>query len=109
MATEFLFVCLFWGSSLRVCNLSVQLLLGVANVVTLRSKSRRTRSRILLSHLRLGALSVAFYDSQGYGGGILSLLHTVAIEVNLKLFWDRQSVGQSVLVPGTHPTPMTRL
>jgi hypothetical protein len=32
----------------------------------------------LLPHLRLGSLSVASYDSQGYGGGILSRLHTDA-------------------------------
>jgi hypothetical protein len=35
------------------CNLSVQLLLGFATAVILRSKSRRTRDHILLSHLRL--------------------------------------------------------
>jgi hypothetical protein len=40
-------------------------------------KSRRTRDHILLSHLRLlGSLFVASYDSQGYGGGILTHLHT---------------------------------
>jgi hypothetical protein len=37
----------------RVCNLLVQLLLGLARAVTLRSKSRRTHGHILLSHLRL--------------------------------------------------------
>jgi hypothetical protein len=36
-----------------VCNLLVQLLLGLASAVTLESKSRRTRDHILLSRLRL--------------------------------------------------------
>jgi hypothetical protein len=36
----------------RVCNLLVQLLLGLARSVTLGSKSRRTHGHILLSHLR---------------------------------------------------------
>jgi hypothetical protein len=30
----------------------------------------------LLCHSRLGSLSVASYDSQGYGGGILTRFHT---------------------------------
>jgi hypothetical protein len=55
----------------RVCNLLVQF------AVTLRSKSHRTHDHILLSHLRLlGSLFVASYDSQDYGGGILTRLHT---------------------------------
>jgi hypothetical protein len=37
----------------RVCNLLVQLLLGLARAVTLGSKFRRTHDHILLSHLRL--------------------------------------------------------
>jgi hypothetical protein len=37
----------------RVCNVLVQLLLGLARAVTLGSKSRRTQDHILLSHLRL--------------------------------------------------------
>jgi hypothetical protein len=40
------------------------------------TKSRRTWDDILLSHLRLGSLSVASYDSQDYGGIILIGLHT---------------------------------
>jgi hypothetical protein len=44
--------------------------------ITHWSKSRRTRNHILLAHLILGSLSVASYDSQGYGGGILTCLHT---------------------------------
>jgi hypothetical protein len=59
----------------RVCNLSVQLLLGIARIVTLRSKYHRSCDHILLSHLRLGSLFVASYDSQGCGGGILTHIH----------------------------------
>jgi hypothetical protein len=61
----------------RVCNLSIQLLLGLASAVTLGSKPLRTRDHILLSHLRLSSLSVASYYSQGYGGGIPTHLHRV--------------------------------
>jgi hypothetical protein len=31
---------------------------------------------MLLSHMRLGSLFVASYDSEGYGGSILTRLHT---------------------------------
>jgi hypothetical protein len=50
----------------RVCNLLVQVLLGLASAVTLACKSRRTRDHILLFHLRLGSLFVASHDLQGY-------------------------------------------
>jgi hypothetical protein len=49
-------LCCFVAPSLtrgRVCNLLVQLLLGLARAVTLVSKSRRTHGQILLSRLRL--------------------------------------------------------
>jgi hypothetical protein len=97
-------VCYFVAPSLtrgRVCNLLVQLLLGLARAVTLRSQSRRTHDHILLSYLRLpkpggtgsriyipqeqggpvippgtGFPSIASYDSHGSGGGILTRLHT---------------------------------
>jgi hypothetical protein len=72
-----------------VCNLLVQLLLGLARAVTLGSKSRRTHDHILQSHLRLpqeqgdpvippgtGFPFITSYDSQRYGGGILTRLHT---------------------------------
>jgi hypothetical protein len=80
-----------------ICNLLVQLLLGIARAVTLGSEFRRThdhiwdafslegkvpvfissRSRVTQLYLRaLGSLFVASYDSQGYSGGILTLLHT---------------------------------
>jgi hypothetical protein len=48
----------------RVCNLLVKLLLGLASAATLGSKSRRTLDRIVLSHSRLGYVSVASFDSQ---------------------------------------------
>jgi hypothetical protein len=59
----------------RGCNLYVQVLLDLSRAVTIGSMSRRTRDHILLSHLRLNPPSVASYDSQDYGGGILSRLH----------------------------------
>jgi hypothetical protein len=84
-----------------VCNLIVQLLLGLARAVTLESKSSRTHDHSLLSHLRLpqpggpgpriyipqqqggpvippgtGFPFVASYDSQGCGRSILTCLHT---------------------------------
>jgi hypothetical protein len=80
----------------RVCNLLVQLLLCLARADTLGFKSRRNHGHILLSHLRLskpggpgaprnrvaelypralGSLSIASYDSQGYGGDILTRFH----------------------------------
>jgi hypothetical protein len=62
----------------RVCNLLVQLLLGLASAVTLGSKSHRTSDHTLLSLLGLDSLFVAFYDLQGYGGGMLVSLHTGA-------------------------------
>jgi hypothetical protein len=52
-----------------VCNVLAQF------AVILRFKSRRTHEHILLSHLRtLGSHFVAFYGSQGYGGGIITRL-----------------------------------
>jgi hypothetical protein len=82
-----------------VCRL--QLLLVLANAVILKSESRRTHDDILLSQIpdspnledqvpvfmspmnrvaqlysqTLGSLFVAYYDSQGYGGGIRTRLH----------------------------------
>jgi hypothetical protein len=52
----------------------------------------------------LGSLSVASYYSKGYGGGNVSRLYT-AIMLGISksnLYYDRQSVGQSDLVSGTH-------
>jgi hypothetical protein len=78
----------------QVCSL--QLLLGLASAVTLRSESRMSHNLVLLPQIfystdleaqvpvfissrnrvaqsypqALGSLFVAYYDSQGYGGGI---------------------------------------
>jgi hypothetical protein len=57
-----------------VCNLLVQVLMGLASTITLESKFHRTY-HILLSRLRLGFLFVASYDLQGYRGSILTYLH----------------------------------
>jgi hypothetical protein len=83
-----------------VCRL--QLLLALASAVILRSESRGTHDHILLSQIRDSpnlqgqapvfisprnkvaqlypqapdSLFVASYDSQGYGGGIPTRLHT---------------------------------
>jgi hypothetical protein len=99
----------------QVCCL--QLLLFLASTVILRSESWGTRDHILLSQIRdstnlkvqvplfisprnrvaqlypqaLGSLFVASYDSQGYGGGIQTRLHTgfsralVKVKVTLQL------------------------
>jgi hypothetical protein len=53
-----------------ICKLSIQLLLGLASAVALRSKSRRTRGHILLSHSILSSLYVFSYVS--LGGGVNS-------------------------------------
>jgi hypothetical protein len=83
-----------------VCRL--QLLLVLASIFILRSESRGTHDHILLPQIwdfpnlegqvhvfispgnrvarfypqALGSLSIAFYDSHGYGGGIRTRLHT---------------------------------
>jgi hypothetical protein len=80
----------------RACNLSVQVLLGLASAITLRSKSRRTRDNILLSHLRLSSPFVASYDSQDCSGGILSPLHRCCSRPTLHSFGtDRREIISS--------------
>jgi hypothetical protein len=70
-------LCNFVAPSLtrgRVCKLLVQLLLGLARAVTLRSNSRRTHSHILLSHLRLpqpGGSDPRTYIPQEQGGPVI--------------------------------------
>jgi hypothetical protein len=70
-------VCYLVAPSLtrgRVCNLFVQLLLGLARAVTLGSKSRKTYSHILLSHLRLlqpGGPGSLIYIPQEQGGPVI--------------------------------------
>jgi hypothetical protein len=58
------------------------------------------RNRVAQLYPRaLGSLSVAFYDSHGYGGGFLTLLHTKS---KWKLFYDWRSASQNVF--GVEPT-----
>jgi hypothetical protein len=83
-------------------GLSFQLLLAFASAVILGSESRGSHDHILLSQIRdfpnlkdqvpifitprnrveqlypqaLGSIFVASYDSQGYGGGVPTRLHT---------------------------------
>jgi hypothetical protein len=69
-------VCWYGALSLsrgRLCCL--QLLQALASAVILGSEFRGTRDRILLFEV-WDFLFVAFYDSQGYGGGIWPRLHT---------------------------------
>jgi hypothetical protein len=47
-------------------------------------------------------LFVASYDSQDHGGGIRTRLHTGKLYSKSNICYDRRSVGQSVLVSGTH-------
>jgi hypothetical protein len=59
-----------------VCNLLVQLLLGLARAVVLGSKSRGPHDRILQSHLRLpqlGGPGPCIYIPQEQGGEIIPL------------------------------------
>jgi hypothetical protein len=98
-----------------VCNLLVQF------AVNLRFKSRRTHDHISLSHLRLrqpwgqvpvfisprnrvaqllpralGSIFVGYYDSQGYGEGILTRLHTgPRTDPKSKSRYDWRSVSMS--------------
>jgi hypothetical protein len=62
----------------------------------------------------LGSVFVASYDSQGCGGGIRTRLHLGSFSYStdyslsqVKLYYDRRSVGQSVVVSGTHLGPTT--
>lgn len=74
-----------WG---RVCNVLMQLLLGLISTVTLRSKSHRTRNHILLSLLGLGSLFIPSYGSECYGRSILNCLHMgFKTEINWRWYW----------------------
>jgi hypothetical protein len=110
-------VCYFVAPSLtrgQVCNLL--LLLVLASAVPLRSESHGTQDHILLSQFLRSpnledqvpvfisprnrvALSVASYNSQSYGGGILSCLHVGILRPSQSqshVTNDGQSVSQSV-------------
>jgi hypothetical protein len=88
-----LFYCLIWDSP----NLEGQ----VPVFISPRNKVAQ------LYPWALGSLFVTSYDSQGYDGVILTCLHMGWLAGLSKLYYDRQSVGQSVLVSGTRLEPMT--
>jgi hypothetical protein len=87
-----------------VCNLFVQLLLGLARAVTLGSNSYRTHMRLpqpvgpgphicipqeqvaQLYPRALGSRFFASYDSQGYSGGILNRLQTGRLNVFIYIY-----------------------
>jgi hypothetical protein len=99
---QFLFLFEIFFRELRVCYFVMTSLTRGQVSVSLGSQSRRTQGQILLSQFlrlpqpwgsgprilsrrnraaqlyprALGSRSFACYDSQGYGGGILSRLHT---------------------------------
>jgi hypothetical protein len=96
---------LTWG---RVCNLLVQLILGLARAVTLRSKSRRTQT----------IFYCLTWDSPNLEGQVpvfISARNKAAqkskskSKSKSKLFYHLQSVGQSGLVSGTHLGPATNI
>jgi hypothetical protein len=70
-----------------VCNLVVQLLLGLAWAVTLRSKSRATHGHILVSHLRLpqpgGIDPRIIYIPQEQDGPVIPPGHWVSFCVSI--------------------------
>jgi hypothetical protein len=134
-------VCYFMASSLtrgRVCNLL--LLLGLANTVPLGSESLGTQDHISLSQFlrlpkpggpspqtyipaeeggpvilrALGSLYAASYDSQGYGGGIPTRLHTGNCQ-RCFLSWSysesdsKYSVVVYILSNSIAPSILTRL
>jgi hypothetical protein len=69
-----------------VCHL--QLLLTLSSAFILRSESRGNGDYILLSQIET-SLFVASYNSQGYGGGIRTHLHTgteTGVRVSQSLF-----------------------
>jgi hypothetical protein len=82
----------------RVCNLLLQFSLTIA-----AGPCQRCHSRVQVpQNLRQGSISVASYESQGYGGGIPTRLHTGIQRLKPRLSHDRRLVGQSVLVSGHH-------
>jgi hypothetical protein len=100
----------------QVCKLLVQLLFGLASAVTLGSKFRRTHFHILLSHLRFpqpGGQGSRIYIPQEQGAPVIptgtgfTFCRLLGLASKSKSHYDRQSVGQSVLVSGAHLGPAT--
>jgi hypothetical protein len=86
-----------------ICKLLVQMLLGCARAVTLGTKSRRSHCHILLSHLRLPQPEVQgfrIYIPQEQGCPVIPLGLGFTRTFKFKLYYDRPSVGQFVLVSG---------
>jgi hypothetical protein len=103
-------VCYFVAPSLtrgQVCNLLVQLLLGLARAVTLGSKSRRTHGHILLPHLKLplpGGPGPRIYIPQEQGGPVIPQgtgFHLIIVHL-------ADSVDQFIWVSGLPLGPLTR-
>jgi hypothetical protein len=101
-------VCYFVASSLTrgwVCNLL--LLLVLASAVPLGSESHGTQDHILLSQfLRLpqpGGPGPYIYVLQEQGGPDIK----VKVKVKAKVILQLKSVGQSILMSGTHLGPAT--
>jgi hypothetical protein len=107
----------------RVCNILIHLLLGLARAATVGFKPYRAHDHILLSHLRLlqlGGSGPHIHISTGTGFSFRRLLRLARLRLRysnlspqrpvrkLELIYDRRSVGQSVLVSGSHLEPMTR-
>jgi hypothetical protein len=85
-----IFYCLIWDSA----NLEGQVPVFIS-----------TRNKVAQLYLRaLGSLFVASCDSQGLRSRYSNPPpHECASRLQLQLIYDRQSVGQSVLVSGAHP------
>jgi hypothetical protein len=92
-----------WLTRGRVCNLFIQVVMGLASADTLRSKNRKALDHISLFHI------VASYNSQGYCAVILFRLQTglYPYRFNFKLSYDRRSGGQSIPVSGYLLAPAT--
>jgi hypothetical protein len=80
----------------------------VSNLMLSQPGGPGPRIYIQLHPRTLGYLVIASYDSHCYGGGIGTRLHAgVNAWSKSKSHYDRQSVGQSVLVSGAHLGPAT--
>jgi hypothetical protein len=87
-----------------VCNLLVQLLLGLARAITLGSKSRRTDGHILVSHLRLprpGRPGLRIYIPQEQGGPVIP----PDTGFPFRRLLDSQGYSGGILTPPPHGSP----